>query len=192
MEALFSVTGVVALLTLLALELVLGIDNVVFISILSGKLPEDQRQKARVMGLSLAVITRILLLLSISWIISLTEPWVNIFGFGFSGREMILLGGGLFLIAKSTHEIHQKLESHEETTTTKLSAKFASVIIQILLIDIVFSLDSVITAVGMVNDLAIMITAIVIATGFMVFLVKPILRAVLRGPLKTVWPMRLE
>ena len=125
-----------------------GIDNVIFISILSGKLPKEQQQKARTVGLSLAVITRVLLLLSLSWVIGLTEPLFSLFGKDVSGRDLILIGGGLFLIAKSTHEIHQKLEASEEATAAKLASSFGMVIFQILLLDIVFSLDSVITAVG--------------------------------------------
>lgn len=182
MDSLFSVSAIVPFLTLCALELVLGIDNVIFISILSGKLPVEQQQKARTVGLGLAVITRIGLLLSISWIIGLTEPLFNIFSKEFSGRDIILLVGGLFLIAKSTHEIHQKLEADEEVTVAKASSKFLGVITQILLLDIVFSLDSVITAVGMVNEISIMIAAVLASTFVMIFTAKPISSFVDRHP----------
>ena len=157
----------IALATLLALEIVLGVDNIVFISILAGKLPADQRKKARNMGLSLALITRILLLLSISWVIGLTEPLFSVIGQEISGRDIILIVGGLFLIAKSTHEMHQRLEGEEGEASAKVAASFKGVIFQILLLDIVFSLDSVITAVGMVDRIEIMITAVVLAMGVM-------------------------
>jgi predicted tellurium resistance membrane protein TerC len=153
----------IALVTLLALEIVLGVDNIVFISILAGKLPVDQQKRARNMGLSLALITRILLLLSISWIIRLTAPLFGVMGHEISGRDLILIGGGLFLIAKSTHEMHQRLEGEEGESSRRVPASFTGVIIQILLLDIVFSLDSVITAVGMVDQLSIMITAVILA-----------------------------
>jgi len=166
----------IAFLTLVALELVLGVDNVIFISILAGKLPIDQQARARSTGIALAVVTRILLLLSLSWIISLEEalftlPLLNV---GISGRDLILLAGGLFLIWKSTREIHDKLEGMEGHASSKVGATFANVIIQIMLLDIVFSLDSVITAVGMVDELAIMISAVVIAAVVMVFTAGPI------------------
>lgn len=169
MDALFSVNAIVPFLTLFALELVLGIDNVIFISILSGRLPPEQQRKARTTGLSLAVFTRILLLLSLSWVIGLTAPMFTAFGQEISGRDLILLIGGLFLIGKATHEIHSKLEAEEEITTAQASAKFANVIIQILLLDVVFSLDSVITAVGMVDSIAIMIAAVIAATVAMIY-----------------------
>ena len=155
--------------TLTKLELVLGIDNVIFISILSGKLPPEQRAKARYIGLALALGIRILLLLSLSWVIGLVEPLFNIWGKGISGKDLVLLIGGLFLIAKSTHEIHGSLEGEEGHGSKKTYAGFASVIIQIVLLDIVFSLDSVITAVGMIsttygsNGIYIMVTAVVIS-----------------------------
>jgi predicted tellurium resistance membrane protein TerC len=168
-DALFSVNAIVPFLTLFALELVLGIDNVIFISILSGRLPPEQQKKARTTGLSLAVLTRILLLLSLSWVIGLTAPMFTAFGQEISGRDLILLIGGLFLIGKATHEIHSKLEAEEEITTAQASAKFANVIIQILLLDVVFSLDSVITAVGMVDSIAIMIAAVIAATIAMIY-----------------------
>lgn len=153
----------IAFLTLVALELVLGVDNVIFISILAGKLPEEQQPKARRTGIALAVITRILLLLSLSWIIGLTEPLFSIFTFKISGRDLILLVGGLFLMGKATSEIHQKLEGQEGHASTKVRATFWSVIFQILILDVVFSLDSVITAVGMVNELGVMIAAVIVA-----------------------------
>jgi predicted tellurium resistance membrane protein TerC len=159
----------IAFATLTALEIVLGIDNVVFISILAGKLPTEQQAKARRVGLSLAMIIRILLLLSISWIVRLTDPLFSFFGQEISGRDLILLAGGLFLIGKSTHEMHDRLEGEEGHTSARVASSFASVIIQILLLDIVFSLDSVITAVGMADDLGVMISAVVIAVLFMLF-----------------------
>ncbi len=174
MESLFTVNAIIPLLTLCALELVLGIDNVIFISILSGKLPTEQQQKARTIGLTLAVVTRVLLLLSLSWVIGLTNPFFTILSQEISGRDLILIIGGLFLIAKSTHEIHQKLEASEEVTTAKAATKFVSVIAQILVLDIVFSLDSVITAVGMVNEISIMVAAVIISTLIMIFTAKPI------------------
>jgi predicted tellurium resistance membrane protein TerC len=157
----------IAFVTLVALELVLGIDNVVFISILSGKLPGNQSKKARLVGLSLAMLMRIGLLFSLSWIIGLTAPLLVILGHELSGRDLILIIGGLFLIAKSTHEIHQKLEGVEGGASGRVSASFLSVIVQILLLDIVFSLDSVLTAIGMVQQIEIMIVAVVIAVLFM-------------------------
>ena len=166
---LFSAENLVAFLTLLMLEIVLGIDNVIFIAILSGKLPHKQQARARSTGISLAVITRILLLFSIAWIMRLTEPLFSLGGHGISGRDLILLVGGLFLIGKSTFEIHEKLESTEHTQTVKIVASFASVIFQIILVDIVFSLDSVITAVGISGNLWVMIPAVVIAAGVMLF-----------------------
>ncbi|MBA3958221.1 MAG: TerC family protein [Parachlamydiaceae bacterium] len=168
-EALFSIHSLIAFLTLCALELVLGIDNIIFISIISDRLPANQRRSARTLGLTLAIITRLLLLLSISWIMSLTKPLFTIFTKDISGRDLILILGGLFLIAKSTHEIHQKLEAPKEGEITKKSSSFSFVIFQILLLDIVFSLDSVITAVGMVNEIPIMVAAIIIATFIMIF-----------------------
>jgi len=156
-----------ALGTLLLLEIVLGIDNVVFISILAGKLPVDQRKRARLVGLSLALITRILLLLTITWIMRLTAPLFAVLGRGLSGRDLILIAGGLFLIAKSTHEMHARLEGEDQHGATRAAASFASVVTQILILDIVFSLDSVITAVGMVDELVIMVTAVVLAVIFM-------------------------
>jgi predicted tellurium resistance membrane protein TerC len=157
----------IALLTLTVLEIVLGIDNVIFISILAGKLPQEQQAKARKLGLFLAMFIRIGLLASLAWIIGLTKPWFVLFGHGVSGRDLILLLGGLFLLAKSTHEIHDRLEGDEGEASARAAASFTGVIVQILLLDIVFSLDSVITAVGMANHLPVMIAAVVIAVAVM-------------------------
>jgi predicted tellurium resistance membrane protein TerC len=162
-----SAEGWVALGTLTVLEIVLGIDNIVFISILAGKLRQEDRARARKVGLSLAMIIRILLLLSITWVMGLTAPLFGVLGYEISGRDIILLVGGLFLIGKSTLEIHEKLEGVEGHGSAKVAKSFASVIIQILLLDIVFSLDSVITAVGMADDVAVMIIAVIIAVGVM-------------------------
>lgn len=159
----------IALLTLTALEIVLGIDNIIFISILTGRLPLEQQAKARQIGLSLALITRVLLLLSITWIMRLSTPLFTlpVFDRPISGRDLILLLGGLFLVAKSVIEIHEKFEAHHETVKSARTAAFGKVIVQILLLDIVFSLDSVITAVGMANQVAVMVAAVVIAMGVM-------------------------
>ncbi|RIL03556.1 hypothetical protein DCC78_02040 [bacterium] len=157
----------IALVTLTALEIVLGVDNVIFISILSGKLPADQQKRARTLGLALAMGTRILLLLSIAWIIKLTEPIFEIFDEEFSGRDIILLLGGAFLLAKSTFEIHEKLEGAEGHSSARVAPSFASVIAQILILDVVFSLDSVITAVGTVDEVGVMIAAVIVAVGVM-------------------------
>jgi predicted tellurium resistance membrane protein TerC len=157
----------IAFATLTALEIILGVDNVVFISILAGKLPVTQREKARRLGLGLAMFVRILLLLSISWVIQLTAPLFSVIGRDISGRDLILLAGGLFLLAKSTHEMHGQLEGDEGHSSAQIAASFASVIVQILLLDIIFSLDSVITAVGMADDVGVMISAVIVAVGFM-------------------------
>src|SRR5215207_5580581 len=172
----------IAFLTLVVLELVLGVDNVIFISILASKLPQDQQKRARSTGIMLAVITRVLLLLSLSWIIGLTEPLFSLVGFDFSGRDLVLIAGGLFLLWKSVHEIHQKLEGEEGEATARVTASFWSVIVQIMLLDIVFSLDSVITAVGMVDHVAIMIAAVLIAAVVMVFTSTPLSNFVERHP----------
>ena len=182
MDWMFDPQAWIAFATLLALEIVLGIDNVVFISILAGKLPASQQAKARYVGLGLAMVTRIILLFSISWVIGLTAPLFTVFQQEISGRDIILLVGGLFLIAKSTHEIHERLEGEEKYASASAAVSFSSVIIQILLLDIVFSLDSVITAVGMVNDISIMISAVVIAVLFMMAFAGPIGRFVERHP----------
>jgi predicted tellurium resistance membrane protein TerC len=172
----------IGLLTLTVLEIVLGIDNVIFISILAGKLPAEQQSRARTVGLALAMLTRILLLFSLSLIMRLTTPLFELFGHGFSGRDLILLVGGLFLIGKSTHEIHSKLEGEEGHASARVAPTFTSVIIQILLLDIVFSLDSVITAVGMVSNLWVMVVAVVIAVGFMLVFAGPVSSFVERHP----------
>jgi predicted tellurium resistance membrane protein TerC len=169
----------IALFTLTALEIVLGVDNIIFISILVGRLPEHQRQRARVLGLGFAMLTRILLLLSLAWVMTLTEPLFSIpfFGKEISGRDLILIGGGLFLLWKSVHEIHGSLEGEEEgsdAAATAARAGFASIILQIGIIDIVFSLDSVITAVGMADHVAIMVIAIILAVIVMMFAARPI------------------
>jgi len=157
----------IGLLTLTLLEVVLGIDNVIFISILAGKLPAAQQKRARQIGLGLAMVMRILLLMSLSWIIGLTRPIFVLAGFDVTGRALILLGGGLFLIAKSTREIHDKLEGADEHGTVRAPPSLRSVLIQIILLDLVFSLDSVITAVGMVDQIGVMIAAVMIAVGVM-------------------------
>ncbi len=167
MEWLTDPQAWIAFATLTALEIVLGVDNVVFISILAGKLPVEQRERARRWGLGLAMLMRILLLLSISWVIGLTAPLFTIVGQEISGRDLILLGGGLFLIGKATHEMHDRLEGDEGAKSARVAASFGAVIVQILLLDIVFSLDSVITAIGMADDIAVMIAAVVVAVGFM-------------------------
>jgi len=168
MAELLTTANLVALFTLLALEIVLGIDNVIFIAILSSKLPVEQQARARTTGIALAVITRVLLLLSITWVMSLERSLFEILGNGLSGRDLILLVGGLFLIGKSTFEIHEKLEAVEhQNTTARAVSSFAAVIIQIMLVDIIFSLDSVITAVGISDQLWVMVTAILIAAGVM-------------------------
>jgi len=164
----------IALGTLTALEIVLGIDNIIFISILVGRLPEAQRQRGRVLGLGLAMITRILLLMSLAWVMGLTDPLFSLLGKAISGRDLILLGGGLFLLAKSTHEIHNSLEGEEEVQQAGKAAGFIAVLVQIAIIDIVFSLDSVITAVGMADHLEVMVLAIVIAVGVMMVAAKAI------------------
>jgi predicted tellurium resistance membrane protein TerC len=172
----------VAFLTLLALEVVLGIDNIVFISILAGKLPKERRARARIVGLGLAMFLRIGLLFSLSWVIGLTDPLFRILGHEISGRDIILLGGGLFLIGKSTHEIHEKLEGEEGETGARVASSFTNVIIQILLLDVVFSLDSVITAVGMVEHIGIMISAVVVAVILMMIFSHPVSTFVERRP----------
>ncbi|KGQ32672.1 TerC family protein [Gallibacterium anatis] len=165
----------VALFTLTALEIVLGIDNIIFISILVGRLPVHQRQSGRVLGLGLAMGTRILLLLSLAWIMRLTEPLFSVMGYAISGRDLILLIGGLFLLVKSTLEIHHNMEESASTEEKPVkTVNFIGVLIQIALLDIVFSLDSVITAVGMANDVEVMILAIILAVGVMMIAAKPI------------------
>ena len=172
----------IGLITLTALEIVLGIDNIVFISILAGKLPEHQQARARQVGLSLALFTRIALLFSLAWIIGLMEPIFSVLDHSISWRDLILIGGGLFLLAKSTREIHDKLEGEEGHASARIKPSFTSVIIQILLLDIVFSLDSVITAVGMVRQLGVMIAAIIIALIIMLISAEAISNFVNRRP----------
>jgi predicted tellurium resistance membrane protein TerC len=172
----------IALATLTLLEIVLGVDNIIFISILSGKLPAPQQAKARRLGLLAAMGTRILLLFSLAWISKLTSPWFTIIGQEISGRDLILILGGLFLLAKSTYEIHDKLEGEEGHASKKVAASFASVIFQIMMLDIVFSLDSVITAVGMVRELWVMVTAVIVAVLIMMLSAEPISEFVHRHP----------
>jgi len=169
MEWLSDPQAWVGFLTLTLLEIVLGIDNIIFISILCGKLPPDQQGKARRIGLGLAMVMRILLLLSLSWVIGMTKPLITlpVLGHELSGRDLVLIVGGLFLIAKSTMEIHEKLEGEEGHASARVGPSFASVLLQIMMLDIVFSLDSVITAIGMVSQVTVMIAAVVVAVGFM-------------------------
>jgi predicted tellurium resistance membrane protein TerC len=178
----FSLEGWIALVTLTVLEIVLGVDNIVFISILSGKLKAELRERARRVGLSLAMFIRIALLLTITWVMRLTNPLFAPLGQDISGRDLILIVGGLFLLAKSTHEIHDNLEGPEGHASAKVTASFAGVIIQILLLDIVFSLDSVITAVGMAEDVSVMVTAVVVAVFVMLLSAGPISNFVDRHP----------
>ena len=183
MEVLANPEIWIALATLTALELVLGIDNIIFISILAGKLPPERRDAARRVGIMLAAVTRLALLLAIAWIIGLTAPLFSVAGHAFSWRDLILIGGGLFLIGKATHEIHQKLEgATQQVTAGAAAATFGSVIVQIMLLDIVFSLDSIITAVGMVDERWVMVTAIVVSIGFMLLFARPIGDFVERHP----------
>ena len=172
----------IAFATLLALEIVLGIDNIIFISILAGKLPAEQQPRARYLGLGLALVMRVILLFSLSWVIGLTQPLFSVFGHGVSGRDLILILGGLFLLGKSTFEIHESLEGEQGHASAKVRANFASVLIQIMLLDIVFSLDSVITAVGMVDRIEIMIAAVVVSIAFMMFFAAPVSSFVSRHP----------
>jgi predicted tellurium resistance membrane protein TerC len=182
MDAFLTSEGLLALVTLTFLEIILGVDNVIFISILSGKLPQDQQARARRTGLLAAMLMRILLLLSIVWIIRLTASLFTVFGRGVSGRDLILIGGGLFLIGKATLEIHERLEGEEGEGSARVAPSFAAVIVQIMLLDIVFSLDSVITAVGMADEVAVMATAVVLAVGIMMFSAEPISGFVNRHP----------
>jgi predicted tellurium resistance membrane protein TerC len=182
MDWLADPQGWIAFLTLTALELVLGIDNIIFISILVGKLPAAEQGRARFIGLALAMIMRVGLLFSLSWIIRLTAPLFTVVGQEISGRDLILILGGLFLLGKSTYEIHEKLEGVEGGASARVKASFTSVLIQILLLDLVFSLDSVITAVGMVDRIEIMIAAVVVAVAFMMLFARPISNFVDRHP----------
>ena len=182
MDAFLTADGLIALATLTFLEVVLGVDNVIFISILVGKLPAAQQPRARTLGLAGAMGMRVLLLLSLTWIMRLTQPLFTAFGHGFSGRDLILISGGLFLLWKATVEIHDKLEGEVGHGTARVAPSFAAVIGQIMVLDIIFSLDSVITAVGMANDIAIMITAVIVAVGIMMFSAKAIGDFVMRHP----------
>jgi len=171
-----------ALLTLIALEIVLGIDNIVFITILVGALPEHQRNRARQIGLGLALLMRLILLFTLAWIIGLVEPWITLFGEELSGRDLILIAGGLFLLAKSTHEIHDSLEVVADSDASRVHQSFLGVISQIAIIDMVFSLDSVITAVGMVEDLRLMVIAIIVSMAVMLLSARAIGEFVDRNP----------
>jgi predicted tellurium resistance membrane protein TerC len=182
MDAFFTSSSLLALVTLTFLEIVLGVDNVIFISILSSKLPGSQQGPARRMGLLAAMGMRILLLLSVVWIIRLKAPLVYILGHPISGRDLILIGGGLFLLAKATIEIHECLEGEEGHSSARVPPSFAAVIIQIAVLDIVFSLDSVITAVGMADEITIMVTAVILAVGVMMLSARPISSFVNRHP----------
>jgi predicted tellurium resistance membrane protein TerC len=181
-DAFLTADGLIALATLTSLEVILGVDNVIFISILASKLPAEQQARARRVGLMAAMIMRILLLFSLAWIIRLTAPLFTVFEEEISGRDLILLGGGLFLLAKATLEIHERLEGEEGHSSAKVAASFGAVIFQIMLLDIVFSLDSVITAVGMADDLSIMVAAVVIAVGVMMLSAGTISEFVNRHP----------
>lgn len=182
MELLFDPHAWIGLLTLTVLEIVLGVDNVIFISILSGRLPAGTQSKARRLGLGLAMIMRVGLLLSLTWIMGLTQPLFVALGFSVTGRALILVGGGLFLLTKSTREIHERLEGEDEHGTVRTAPSLLSVLIQIMFLDIVFSLDSVITAVGMVDHISIMIAAVIIAVGVMMFFAGMISRFVDQHP----------
>jgi len=183
-ETLFHFDSLIALLTLTLLEIVLGIDNIIFISILTGKLPEHQQARGRNVGLAFAMLMRIALLFSITWVMSLTKPLFTLMEHAVSGRDLILIFGGMFLLAKSTHEIHNKLEGEEHAAQAggKAKASFFSIIVQIMILDIVFSLDSVITAVGMSDSIAIMVLAVIIAVGFMMVFAGAISRFVHKHP----------
>ena len=172
----------IALVTLTALEIVLGIDNIIFISILADRLPAAQRARARTLGLGLAMLTRVALLFSLVWLMRLTAPWFTVLGEEISGRDLILIAGGLFLLAKSTVEIHEKLEGEAKGAALRAAATFGSVIGQILLLDIVFSLDSIITAIGMANQLPVMVAAVVIAVMFMMVSAGAVSRFIDRHP----------
>ena len=182
MESILDPQIWIGLLTLTAFEIVLGIDNVVFISIVAGRLPDKSQKKARLLGLALAMIMRVLLLLTLSWIMRLTEPLFAVGNFGVSGRALILIAGGLFLLAKSTREIHHRIEGGDKHGTGAIRASFSAVLLQIALLDAVFSLDSVITAVGMVDEIAVMIVAVILAVAVMMIFAEPISRFIDRHP----------
>jgi len=181
-DAFLTSEGLLALVTLTFLEIVLGVDNVIFISILSGKLPAAAQPRARRVGLLAAMLMRILLLMSIAWVIRLTAPLFAVFGRDISGRDLILIGGGLFLLTKATLEIHERLEGEERHGAAPAVPSFAAVIAQIMLLDIVFSIDSVITAVGMADDIAIMVAAVVLSVAIMMFSAEPVSAFVGRHP----------
>lgn len=182
MENIFTADAMLALATLTGLEVVLGIDNIVFIAILTGKLPKERQASARTIGLALAMIMRVLLLLSLSWVMSLTSPLFNLFGHAISGRDLILLVGGLFLIAKATTEIHHKLEGAEANKEIKKQVSYGNVLFQIALLDIIFSLDSVITAVGMAQQIWVMIVAVILAVAIMMVFAGPVTRFIEKHP----------
>jgi len=181
-DAFLTSDGLLALVTLTFLEIILGVDNVIFISILSGKLPQRDQQKARRVGLLGAMVMRIGLLMSIAWIVRLTTPLFSAFGQDISWRDLILIGGGLFLLGKATLEIHERLEGEEAHGTTRAAPSFGAVIVQIMLLDIVFSLDSVITAVGMAEDISVMVAAVVLSVAIMMFSAEPISAFVSKHP----------
>jgi len=182
MDAFLTSAGLLALVTLTFLEIVLGVDNVIFISILSGKLPESQQRRAQRIGLLAAMGMRVLLLMSVAWIIGLTAPFFTAWGRPISGRDVILIGGGLFLLGKATLEIHDRLEGEEGRSSVRVQPSFSAVIAQIAALDIVFSLDSVITAVGMVEEISIMVAAVILSVGVMMFSATPISAFVNRHP----------
>jgi predicted tellurium resistance membrane protein TerC len=182
MEWLSDPQAWIGFVTLAVLEIVLGIDNIIFISILAGKLPPGQQHRARLIGLGLAMLMRILMLVALGWIARLTSPLFTALGHEVSGRDLVLLLGGLFLLGKSTHEIHNRLEGEEGEGSAKVSATLAGVLVQIVLLDIVFSLDSVITAVGMVDEIGVMISAVVVAVLFMMVFARPVGEFVERHP----------
>ena len=181
-EWMWTPEGWIALATLAALEIVLGVDNIIFISILSGKLPEHQRPLARQLGIGMAAISRLGLLFAIAWIVSLTQPVLTLFANEISWRDLILIGGGIFLIVKSVNEMHNKLEGDEQSSAGLTQVSFAVVILQIMVLDMVFALDSIITAVGMTPHISLMVVAILFATAVMVFLAKAIHEFVQRHP----------
>ena len=182
MDAFLTTDGLLALVTLTFLEIILGVDNVIFISILSGKLPASQQLKARRTGLVAAMVMRIALLMSIAWIVRLTAPLFTVLGQAISGRDLILIGGGLFLLGKATLEIHERLEGEEAHASGRVAPSFGAVIAQIMMLDIVFSLDSVITAVGMADDVSVMVAAVVLSVAIMMFAAEPISAFVNRHP----------
>jgi predicted tellurium resistance membrane protein TerC len=181
-DAFLTSDGLLALVTLTFLEIILGVDNVIFISILSGKLPASQQLRARRTGLVAAMVMRIALLMSIAWIVRLTAPLFTVFRQAISGRDLILIGGGLFLLGKATIEIHERLEGEEAQGAARVAPSFGAVIAQIMMLDIVFSLDSVITAVGMAEDVAVMVAAVVLSVAIMMFAAEPISAFVSRHP----------